>query len=58
MLDQNLISVINDLLACCGEDKDLRLKSNWVIDNSLILFQKYPSGISRAVLLTELEHKW
>lgn len=51
LLLKDLIQFASGENVACPTDK-------WTIQNSLRLLQQYPAGISKAVLLTELDYLW
>jgi hypothetical protein len=56
MLDCLFGVIFNELGSYFEENASLPIK--WVILEAINILQQYPSGISKAVLLTELEYKW
>jgi hypothetical protein len=56
MLDCLFDVIFNELGSYIEENASLPVK--WVILETINILQQYPSGISKAVLLTELEYKW
>ncbi len=51
-------TVVNDLAAHFAGDQSMSPTEKWIELQIYQLLQQYPSGISRAVMLTELEYKW
>jgi len=51
-------SVLDDLTAFSPAEVNNTPTADWVIGQTIRLLQQYPSGVSRPVLLTELEHRW
>ncbi len=58
MLSSLFGSVLDDLTAFSPAEVSNRPTVDWVIGQTIRLLQQYPSGVSRPVLLTELEHRW
>ena len=57
-MDGIVRSVYAELSRFCPELVSKPQLIQWVLENTVTLLQQYPAGISRSVLLTELEYKW
>lgn len=58
MLSNLFGSVLDDLIVYSSADNNSNPTEDWVVSQTIRLLQQYPSGVSRPVLLTELEHRW
>ena len=58
MLPNLFGSVLDDLTAFSPAESTNTPTVDWSTEQTIRLLQQYPSGVSRPVLLTELEHRW
>lgn len=58
MLTNLFGSVLSDLEVFSPAESNSSPTGDWTVEQTIRLLQQYPSGVSRPVLLTELEHRW
>jgi hypothetical protein len=59
MVEALLETVVVELSKLCTENNDRTEQwSSWSTEQIVRLLQQYPAGISKPVMLTELEYKW
>lgn len=51
-------SIHLELGGFCDKNNHCRPNFGWTLTNGVRVLQQYPAGVSRCVLLTELEHRW
>lgn len=57
-LTATMSSLHRELCGFCLKNRDRVPDYDWAVAHAVTVLQNHPSGVSRSVLLTELEHRW